>query len=160
MTGCIFQNIKQVAFRHRKQMKCTLSRQHQPWTLLLLTLNILGVWKCANVLSASFYQACTASYVAKHDLCSNEKEKRRTDRGNVKEELRSVSHSLLFQSQPWLRESKSRRRSTYCLSFSVREGEETTVHSFPFKSLFLLGSQVHWEARADAGIRLQRVTTL
>lgn len=44
------------------------------------------------------------------------------------------------------------------MSFRVREGEETTVHSFLFKSLFLLGSQVHWEARADAGREsLQRV---
>lgn len=79
---------------------------------------------------------------------------RGTERGNVKGALRFLFHSFLFHSQSWVRKSKNRRRSTYCLSFSLREGEETTAHSFPLKSLFLLASQVHCEARADAGIRL------
>lgn len=34
------------------------------------------------------------------------------------------------------------------------EGEESAVHSFPLKSLFLLYSQVLWEAGAEAGICL------
>jgi len=32
------------------------------------------------------------------------------------------------------------------------EGEESAVHSFPLKSLFLLYSQVLWEAGAEAGV--------
>lgn len=81
-----------------------------------------------------------------------EKEGRKEE--NVQGELRFAFHSLLFLSQSWVKQSKSWTGSTHCLSLSLREGEETTAHSFPFKSLFLLRSQVHWEARADAGICL------
>lgn len=116
----------------------------------------------ANNASASRHRAVFVSLhiqnrTWRHVTCSRSEGcgERWTERGNVKAALRSVFHSILFHSQSWVRKIRSRRRSTYCLSFSLREGEETTAHSFPFMSLFLLGSQVHWEARADAGIRLE-----
>lgn len=59
--------------------------------------------------------------------------------------------SFLFTAKLWVCESEGEKENTLP---DFGEGEESAVHSFPLKSLFLLYSQVLSEAGADAGVRL------